>query len=1084
MFLDKIILSCDDSHYKYYWPVVAKTCRKVLKSTPVLFKITDNDSDFYFDGNGLVKNVKAIPNIDTGLQSLFYRMYATKFFQDEVCLISDIDMLLLSEDYFQGTVKNFDENSIVVYTSDAYDMKREDSKKLFSTNVFGMCYNAAKGKIFTDILGLDGSFEDFLNTIDNFKTEKGLEWYGDEVFLTNQIEKYSEKYTVHKLKRGFTEGFVLKDRIEKWHFPVDYVHQKMKIDNLRDGSYDKKLLSEGYYCDCHCIRPYGFYEKEINDIANTVCNKHNLFQTINSWDYSTVNDRCLIDDGDIVDIGCLNWDWSNFFLGKKRIIGVDPFENQIPYTEIFKGVIGNYNGITKMKNDGIASSINNQDDGEEVIVKTWKDFCNEFNIKRISVLKVNIEGAEYDLLDSLTDDDFDNIDQITISFHDWMVPEWKSKTEDSIKLLKSKNYEIQKINESWGWYLAVKKTGRIENVRTDIENELIYFNYYGPNTSADIRITYNGMTAYTTKMEFTKNPDVEYFIGCYNFFNNVDHFFIEINFTELKQTQKIFVNLGDYKENETFNFFTEKTDASFYTFKEVFFDKIYISDKVKVEQNDFVVDIGANYGFFSYQAKAMGARKVVSYEPSKKLQKHLHSNLKHLESEIIQKAVSGISGTLKFQEDEISSASSRLSNSNYGYEVEVIGINELIDSFNMDIDFLKIDCEGDELNIFNKITSDRLNKIKKIVVEYHSEEIKNVINKRLLSEKYIVEKIEKNLIYAYRDSESNSKKKIVLISTFCDTQEKQNVLKENIGKIKELGLDILVISPIELPIELISLCDYFFKTKDNPLLEWPIRMYTHWYEMPITDRKITTIKRGLADYGWAGLYQVKKMSQIALSFDYDIFYHMIYDLLIDDVVVNELMGYDTNIVHPRRDPHHPEILWETTLHFMVFDRPMMEKIVTEIQLDEYLRTDGVAEGEVLKWKNKFGIPTSNHPVKDQIFYWEDYDFFDYSPLSDFKFFISKNEKMNIWLGENPPYETELSDNLRLVFHGFETMDKISIIINGKEFIRTPKEWEIVEIPISSQNIYTVEFKYKDECINFTPEYKKIMFNQIYYNHRP
>lgn len=46
---------------------------------------------------------------------------------------------------------------------------------------------------------------------------------------------------------------------------------------------------------------------------------------------------------------------------------------------------------------------------------------------------------------------------------------------------------------------------------------------------------------------------------------------------------------------------------------------------------------------------------------------------------------------------------------------------------------------------------------------------------------------------------------------------------------------------------------------------------------------------------------------------------------------------------------------------------MMKKIVDEIQLEEYLRTNGVAEGEVLKWKNKFGIPTSNHPVKDQIF---------------------------------------------------------------------------------------------------------------------
>ena len=77
MKIEKVIMSCDDSHYQYYWPVVAKTCKKTIKATPVLFKITDNDSDFYFDGNGIVKNVKAIPNIETGIQSLFYRIYGT-----------------------------------------------------------------------------------------------------------------------------------------------------------------------------------------------------------------------------------------------------------------------------------------------------------------------------------------------------------------------------------------------------------------------------------------------------------------------------------------------------------------------------------------------------------------------------------------------------------------------------------------------------------------------------------------------------------------------------------------------------------------------------------------------------------------------------------------------------------------------------------------------------------------------------------------------------------------------------------------------------------------------------------------------
>lgn len=793
MVLDKILMSCDESHYQYYWPVVAKTCRKEIKATPVLFKITDNDSDFYFDGNGIVKNVRALPNIDTGIQSLFYRIYGAKFFQEDVCLISDIDMLLLDEKYFQGIIKDFSQNSVVVYSSDAYDPNREDSKNLFKTNVFGMCYNAAKGKIFTEILDLNGSFQEFLDMITSFKNERGLEWYGDEIYLTNQIEKFSEKYQIHKLKRGYEEGFVVKNRIEKWHFPVEHVNEQMKLDNIRDGNYDKTLLENGYYLDCHCIRPYGFYEKEINEVANTICEKHKLFQTINGWDYSTVNDRCLVDDGDIVDIGCLNWDWSNFFLGKKRVIGVDPFENQIPFTEIFKGVIGNYNGFTKMRNEGISSSMINQDDGEEVEVKTWKDFCKDFNIDKISVLKINIEGAEYDLLNNLTDDDFNKIDQIAISFHDWMVPEWKSKTDIAIELLKSKNFEITKINESWGWYLAQKKSNSISE---------------------------------------------------------------------------------------------------------------------------------------------------------------------------------------------------------------------------------------------------------------------------------------------------NNKKKIVCISTFCDTEEKQKILKENIIKIKNLGLDVLTISPIDLPNDVTSLCDFYFRTKENPLLKWPIRMYTHWYELRLPDGRITTLQRGLADYGWAGLYQVKKLSEIALSFDYDIYYHMIYDLLIDEVVVKELIENNTNIIHPRRDPHNPDNLWETTLHFMVFDKIMMKKIVDEIQLEEYLRTNGVAEGEVLKWKNKFGIPTSNHPVKDQIFYWEDYDFFNYSPFPNFKLFISKNDTMNIWLGENPPYESQLTDNLRIVFHSFETMNEITIVVNGEQFTTKPNNWEIVEIPIPSLDIKTIQFIYDNNLVDFTTNYQNIMFNLIYYNHRP
>lgn len=52
-------------------------------------------------------------------------------------------------------------------------------------------------------------------------------------------------------------------------------------------------------------------------------------------------------------------------------------------------------------------------------------------------------------------------------------------------------------------------------------------------------------------------------------------------------------------------------------------------------------------------------------------------------------------------------------------------------------------------------------------------------------------------------------KKVALISTFCDTEEKLNILEENIVKIKSLGIDVMAISPIEIPYDIIKLCDFF-----------------------------------------------------------------------------------------------------------------------------------------------------------------------------------------------------------------------------------------------------------------------------------
>ena len=60
MKLDKVIFSVDDNPiYADFWKIQADLVKTILKADPVLFYITDEDSDFYFDGHGIVKKIKS-----------------------------------------------------------------------------------------------------------------------------------------------------------------------------------------------------------------------------------------------------------------------------------------------------------------------------------------------------------------------------------------------------------------------------------------------------------------------------------------------------------------------------------------------------------------------------------------------------------------------------------------------------------------------------------------------------------------------------------------------------------------------------------------------------------------------------------------------------------------------------------------------------------------------------------------------------------------------------------------------------------------------------------------------------------------
>ena len=293
MKINKAIFGVDDSYFLEFWPIQAKICKELLGIEPVLFYICDEDSDFYHDGNGMVKKIKKVRNnqngniVNTGLLACIVRMYGTKYFPDEVCLTCDLDMLMINKDYFVNQIEKYDDNSLVIYSSDAYDLNRPESVELFNNEPFPFTqemynypYNAAKGKVFNQILNTDCTFEEFVNRHANYKPGYNFMWMIDEFYFADCVNNKNHNVEVHKLKRGYTSPWIADRRIDRGNFPVQLEWEgEIEFQN-KYGVYDEQKLRDGYYIDANCCRPYSKYKDEIDKVVDIIIkgNKTTLYE--------------------------------------------------------------------------------------------------------------------------------------------------------------------------------------------------------------------------------------------------------------------------------------------------------------------------------------------------------------------------------------------------------------------------------------------------------------------------------------------------------------------------------------------------------------------------------------------------------------------------------------------------------------------------------------------------------------------------------------------------------------------------------------------------------------------------------------
>ncbi len=236
MKINKVILSSTNDNFFDFYPIVAKAWRNI-GIEPILFLI-----------NGKIKNEKSVINVDfsnNDIDDVFLsqniRLLAPCLFPNEVSILSDIDMMPLSKEYFINNVRNFDDDCFVNLRKD-----------VTQNNMYPICYSVAKGNVWNDIFQVD-SIESIKKLLKNWYENESNKiknpWYFDQIKLYESVNKYfinstSKFIQLEDKDTGFTR--------------LNRTNLKFSFSRFYDEDQD--------YSDFHMPRPFKKYKKLINKV--------------------------------------------------------------------------------------------------------------------------------------------------------------------------------------------------------------------------------------------------------------------------------------------------------------------------------------------------------------------------------------------------------------------------------------------------------------------------------------------------------------------------------------------------------------------------------------------------------------------------------------------------------------------------------------------------------------------------------------------------------------------------------------------------------------------------------------------------
>ena len=256
--------------------------------------------------------------------------------------------------------------------------------------------------------------------------------------------------------------------------------------NFKTETYFSKFLLEFYDNNKQFIESYTLKIRELDYRPISVSKNFSPFDCLyinyKQMFYEDIYAHCYLDDLEtVIDLGANVGLFSLYMLKKrncKRIYAVEPTKKAFSQlseslhdelnSSIHKLAIHNFEGKSKIKSVEDNSTISGFIDDvhpytqhnmkeEEVDVVTLSRFMNDHNLDRVDLIKIDIEGCEYDVIDSLSDFDLLKSDRYLIEYH-WAKTKNIKKIVDRFKFLGYNilNNEDPTFDKDLGFFFAYK----------------------------------------------------------------------------------------------------------------------------------------------------------------------------------------------------------------------------------------------------------------------------------------------------------------------------------------------------------------------------------------------------------------------------------------------------------------------------------------------------------------------------------------------------------------------------------------------------------------------------------------------------